>query len=152
MSSTLKHIFLADDDEDDRLLFKDAVDELKLPVLITTVNDGEQLMKYLSQVETNLPDALFLDLNMPRKNGFACLKEIKSSKSLSVIPVIIFSTSYEPGIVELLYDQGAHYYIRKPADFGELKKVIDRTFTLLQETSMQPPKEKFLIKKPNPRS
>ena len=152
MSSTSKHIFLADDDEDDRLLFKDAIDELKLPVMITTVSDGEQLMKCLSKVEPKLPDAIFLDLNMPRKNGFTCLKEIKSSKSLFVIPVIIFSTSYEPGIAQLLYDQGAHYYIRKPADFGELKEVIDRTFALLQETTIQPPKEKFLVKKPNPLS
>ena len=152
MSPVSKHIFLADDDEDDRLLFKDAVEELKLPVLITTLNDGEQLMKCLSHVDTNLPDAVFLDLNMPRKNGFTCLNEIKSSQALSAIPVIIFSTSYQPGIVELLYEQGAHYYIPKPADFGELKKVIHQTFALLQETSLRPSKEKFLIKKPNPRS
>ena len=149
MNPTSKHIFLADDDEDDCLLFKDAIDELELPVLITTVNDGDQLMKYLSLVHANLPHALFLDLNMPRKNGFNCLKEIKATEPIAAIAVIIFSTSYEPGIAELLYNHGAHYYICKPADFSGLKKVIDRTFTLLDETSMQPPKENFLVKNPN---
>ena len=148
MSAAPKHFLLADDDEDDRLLFQYAVENIKLPVQITTASDGEQLMKYLSQAKNKLPDALFLDLNMPRKNGFTCLKEIKSSKSLSDIPVIIFSTSYEPRFAELLYEQGAHYYIAKPAGFDGLKEVIHRIFTILKKTKIRPPKKDFLIKNP----
>lgn len=147
MSSPLKHIFLADDDKDDRLLFTDALEELQLPIQVTTVNDGELLMHHLSKLTTDLPQALFLDLNMPRKSGFACLTEIKSSKSLSGIPVIIFSTSYDESIAETLYKQGAHYYICKPADFEELKKVIFRAFSLLEQSSQQPPQRDFLVNK-----
>ena len=150
MSAVAKHIFLADDDDDDRLLFEDAFDELNLPVRITMVKDGEQLMNYLSTVSGALPDALFLDLNMPRKNGFTCLKEIKSNQRLSVIPVIIFSTSYEKGVADRLYDQGAHYYIRKPADFGDLKRAISSAYHVLLETKLQPPKDKFLISHQKP--
>ncbi len=146
--SAPQHVILADDDKDDCLLFQDAVDELRLQVQVVTIHDGEQLLKSLLKEDEKLPDVVFLDLNMPRKNGFSCLKEIKSTQQLSAIPVIIFSTSYDPGIAELLYDQGAHYYIRKPADFEELKNVIKRTFMLLQETVIQPAKENFLIKKP----
>ena len=66
-------IALADDDEDDRLFFKDAFDELKINTVVSTHCDGEELMNYLHQPETILPNILFLDLNMPRKNGFECL-------------------------------------------------------------------------------
>ena len=141
------HILLADDDRDDCFFFKDAVEELQLPVHLTTVRDGEQLMRHLKQIDNALPYALFLDLNMPRKNGHACLIEIKSSKTLSGIPVIIFSTSYDENIAEELYKMGAHYYIRKPADFNDFKNAIKSAYTSLQRSIEQPPKEKFLISK-----
>ena len=86
------NILLADDDSDDCLFFKDVLDELNLPTLLTTVHNGEQLMEVLLK-STELPDILFLDLNMPRKNGFECLSAIKQTKKLNQVPVIIFSTS-----------------------------------------------------------
>ncbi len=77
-----------------------------------------------------LPDILFLDLNMPRKNGFACLDEIKKDERLKSIPVITFSTSFEQSVVSLLHKNGAHYYIRKPNEFDKLKELILRALTL----------------------
>ena len=72
------NLLLADDDEDDCDFFKEALDELLLPTSLVTVNDGVQLMDFLSESGAeNLPDILFLDLNMPRKNGLECLTEIK---------------------------------------------------------------------------
>lgn len=147
MRIEFKHIFLADDDKDDCLFFSDAVEELQLPVHLTTVHDGEQLMCRLSQMDTHLPHALFLDLNMPRKNGYACLTEIKTNEALSTIPIIIISTSYDEQMADDLYQNGAHYYIRKPADFGELKQVILHAFTLLEQSLSQPPRQNFLISK-----
>lgn len=64
------HILLADDDEADRLLFTDVFEELKIKSIVNTVEDGVQLMEYLSENEKNLPDILFLDLNMPKKKRF----------------------------------------------------------------------------------
>lgn len=141
----MQEAVLADDDNDDRILFKDVIRELQLPVQVTLVNDGERLMKHLVELKGRLPDVLFLDLNMPRKNGFTCLAEIKSHNALSSIPVVIISTSYDVHVAELLYKKGAHYYIRKPADYSELKYVINHVFLLLKQDKLQPPFERFLI-------
>ena len=69
------NILLADDDEDDRLFFKDAIEELKIKTVVTTVNDGMQLMDHLNKHENKLPHIIFLDLNMPKKGGIEWLKD-----------------------------------------------------------------------------
>lgn len=140
-----RHILLADDDKDDSILFQDILDELPLSTQLATVYNGEQLMKSLNEKEP-LPDILFLDLNMPRKNGLECLSEIKRTEKLKRLPVIIFSTSYESEIVNRLYKNGAQYYIRKPNDFTQFKKVIYQALTLTEQTDIsQPPREKFVL-------
>jgi CheY-like chemotaxis protein len=142
-------LLLADDDKDDCLFFKDALDELPITADLTTVHDGEQLMELLAEkaFEPPPPHVLFLDLNMPRKNGFECLAEIKLDEKLKLLPVIIFSTSFEQDVVNLLYKKGAHYYIRKPAEFSQLKKVIYQALLLAtEENTMQPAKEDFVLK------
>ena len=80
-------IMLADDDEDDRLLFKDGIEELKIKTTVTTFNDGVQLMEYLNTSNIRLPNLLFLDLNMPRKGGMECLKEIRCNSKLKDLPM-----------------------------------------------------------------
>jgi CheY-like chemotaxis protein len=123
-------ILLADDDKDDRFLFREALSELPVQADLITVHDGEELMNWLEENTSDLPDILFLDLNMPRKNGFECLTEIKQNEKLQKLPVIMFSTSYprdlhyEQDLMKLLYKIGAQEYIRKPDDFNQLKVVI----------------------------
>jgi CheY-like chemotaxis protein len=141
------NILHADDDADDCLFFKEALEELKLPTSHASVNDGEALMQYLENEINELPHVLFLDLNMPRKNGFECLSEIKFSKRLKQLTVIIFSTAYEQETVTQLYKDGAHHYIRKPSDFSQFKKIIQQTFiTLIAQANIsQPDKENFVL-------
>ncbi|MBC7535834.1 MAG: response regulator [Ferruginibacter sp.] len=146
MNSTI-NIILADDDKDDCLLFKDAVEELHLPVQLTTVHDGDELMQHLEVISKNLPYALFLDLNMPRKNGFECLTEIKKNSDFNKIPVIIYSTSYDQEKANIIYNEGAHYYICKPSDFEELKNMIHKAIMLLGKNNLQASKENFYINK-----
>jgi CheY-like chemotaxis protein len=140
-------LLLADDDEDDCAFFKEALEELHVTVSIVTVNDGVQLMDFLSDKSAdNLPDALFLDLNMPRKNGSECLTEIKETEKLQNLPVIIFSTSLDINIVDLMYEKGALRYIRKPGDFSLLKKVIANALeTIIDKNFKQPTKEDFIL-------
>lgn len=132
-------ILLADDDKDDCFLFREALSELPLDTELITVHDGEQLMTYLDIHQNNLPDVLFLDLNMPRKNGFECLTEIKYNDHLHKLPVVMFSTSYprdmgyEQDIIKVLYNIGAKDYIRKPEDFTKLKEVIYKMLIKLNE-------------------
>ncbi len=140
------NILLADDDTDDCIFFKEAVEELLLATNLTIVNEGEQLMQLLTNEATELPDVLFLDLNMPRKNGFECLSEIKGDKKLSQLPVIIFSTSLEQEVVNQLYKNRAQYFIRKPSDFSQFKKIIQQTITILaKENIVQPAREDFVL-------
>lgn len=148
MSITLstRHILLADDDKDDSLLFQEVLDELPLSTHLTTVFNGEQLMQLLNETVEQLPDVLFLDLNMPRKNGFDCLLEIKHSEKLKLLSVIIFSTSYEPEVVSLLYKNGAQYYIRKPNSYMQLKKIIYQALNLTAKTDIEYPlQDEFVL-------
>lgn len=162
------NILLADDDTDDCIFFKEAVVEIIPSTNFTAVNDGEQLMQHLINIVgaqnivpqpigaenfLPLPNVLFLDLNMPRKNGFECLEEIKQNKKLQMLPVIMFSTSFEQEVVNQLYHNGAHYFIRKPSEFSQFKKIIQHTLTLIANeintlnsgNLPQPAKENFVL-------
>lgn len=124
------HIILADDDEDDRMLFTDAFDELKINTKVNTFNDGVELMDYLNSPEAILPNVLFLDLNMPKKNGIECLYEIKRDNKFNDIAIAIFSTSSSEEHIEETFVQGANIYIKKPSDFTTLKKVLSEVVTI----------------------
>lgn len=140
------HLLLADDDEDDCLFFQDALDELSIVSSFKAVHNGEQLLQYLTGHLDQLPTVLFLDLNMPRKNGFECLVEIRSNEKLKELPVIIYSTSFDIDTINLLYQEGAQYYIRKPSEFAKLKQVIKQALSLVEGSlAKQPSKEKFIL-------
>lgn len=140
------NILLADDDNADCLLFKEALEELPLSVNLTIVHNGEQAIEVLTRKVSKLPDVLFLDLNMPRKNGFAALGEIKRNKVLQDLPVIIFSTSSEVEAIKQVFKDAAHYYICKPDNFTQLKKVIYEALTLMTKKGITMPlKENFMI-------
>ncbi|WP_370003630.1 response regulator, partial [Winogradskyella sp.] len=100
-------IVLADDDADDRLFFEEAFEELKIKSIVSTFNDGDVLMDFLNKEESNLPDLLFLDLNMPRKSGMECLEEIKADPKFNSIAIAIYSTSASDEDVEKTFIKGA---------------------------------------------
>lgn len=126
----IKHILLADDDTDDCYFFKQALAELNVTAKFTNVFDGEQLMVFLKE-GIELPDVLFLDLNMPRKDGLACLIEIKSSSKLRKMPVVALSTSYHRATADKLHEKGAICFFQKPNEFDELKICIARALQLV---------------------
>jgi len=142
------NIFLADDDLDDCVFFAEALEELGLKAKVTTVHNGEQLMVLL-QTSDAMADILFLDLNMPRKNGVACMEEIKQDEKFKTLPVVILSTSIDKRIADLLYQNGAQHYICKPSEFSILKKIIHQAITLTcyhkHHQISQPPKEQFFL-------
>jgi len=137
------NIFLADDDNDDCLFFRDALEELAAETQLTIANNGAELMSLLNTT-TQLPHAIFLDLNMPRKNGFECLKEIRETPRFKDIPVIIFSTSANMDSINKTYTLGANYYVRKPRTFDMLKEVIKTILSI--DMPQQQSKERFLLR------
>jgi CheY-like chemotaxis protein len=139
-----KHILLADDDDDDRLLFSDVLREFSKESVLTVAHNGEHLMSLLAEIPA-LPDVLFLDLNMPLKNGIECLEEIRNDAKLKGLPVVIFSTSAHPGTIDRMYEGGAHLYIRKPNDFKTLRNVIHHALSIDWDHPEKPQKESFVL-------
>ncbi len=124
MNAQKIQLLLADDDREDRLLFKKAVAELPLNTNLEIVEDGEELMELLAGKTGEVPTLLFLDLDMPAKNGFECLTQINENEKLNNLSIIIFSGSVEAGMLQVIHKNGAQRYIRKPANFSKLKQVI----------------------------
>ncbi|RZJ65151.1 MAG: response regulator [Flavobacterium sp.] len=119
------HILLADDDADDRSLFREALEGLKnVKAELDLVNDGIELMDYLNNAKEELPHILFLDLNMPRKSGMECLHEIRGNSKFRDVSVAIYSTSNSEKDIEDTLSGGANIYIHKPDNFEKLKKTI----------------------------
>ncbi|ULQ52788.1 response regulator [Flavihumibacter fluvii] len=133
MDSLMYTLWLADDDSDDCLFFKEALEEIPIPSKLVMVNDGILLMQLICEAEKLLPDAIFMDLNMPCKNGLDCLVDIRRNSRFRRIPVIIMSTSSDKKMLGRLYQNGASYYFKKPPDFAGLKNVIRRSLELINE-------------------
>jgi len=145
MNSKHLNIILADDDIDDCNFFKEALAALPLSTQLKTVHDGVELMDYLVTNEAYLPHVLFLDINMPRKNGFECLSEIKHNEKLKDLPVVMFSTSKSQDNINILFKTGADVYIRKPANFAQLVQVIHHALPMAAENIFSNGKLKYVL-------
>ncbi len=127
-------ILMADDDADDCFLAKEALLESGALATFSCVEDGTELMDYLSghadSKINELPNLILLDLNMPRKDGRQVLREIKAEPRLRHIPIIILTTSSEEKDIALTLEAGAESFITKPSTFGEwvliLKSLAER--------------------------
>ena len=123
-------ILIADDDFEDYLLIKNTFEANQLNVHLSHVEDGQYLIDILkAQGKYNkfgdLPNLILLDLNMPRKNGFDVLKEIKENEQLRKIPIIIFTTSQTARDIDKAYDLGANCYISKPQTVEDWTEIIN---------------------------
>ena len=123
-------IVLADDDADDRELFSEAVSAISSDIILNIVEDGMQLMTMLNAGHTIVPTIIFIDLNMPGKNGKNCLKEIRDNEKLKHIPVIIYSTSSNPKDIDEIYKMGASFYICKPNTFVGIIEITRKVILL----------------------
>jgi CheY-like chemotaxis protein len=124
-------ILVADDDPDDRFLLGEAFGELQGTGKMHFVEDGEQLTNYLYRqgeytdpVHSPQAELIFLDLNMPKKNGRQALVEIKADKHLSKIPVIVWSSSNSEEDIAFCHEAGADSYYTKPAEYGEMVEAV----------------------------
>jgi CheY-like chemotaxis protein len=124
-------ILMADDDVDDRMLAKEALDESRVRNNLYFVEDGEELLDYLNRrgkfadaAQSPRPGLILLDLNMPRKDGREALREIKADPDLRRIPVVIMTTSKAEEDIYRSYDLGANSFITKPVTFERLVELM----------------------------
>ncbi len=118
--------FLADDDEDDRMLFQEALAEVNPAIKCITVKNGKEALEFLQDQIVVLPDFIFLDLNMPLMNGLKCLEALKKIDILKNIPVVIYSTSSDLDSVEESKKLGAIDFFVKPSNFTGLKNFLQK--------------------------
>lgn len=129
MSASLYNIFYTDDDADDQEVFREIIAEINEDIYIFTQNNGDELMELLKNPPPT-PHIIFLDLNMPVKNGYDVLREIRQNKKFDSYPVIIFSTSTDEDAIELTRKLGANLYIPKPGSYNELKGILRQVLTI----------------------
>lgn len=140
-------ILLVDDDEDDREFFADALVGVDLNTQLQQLDNGKSCLDYLRQQMENLPNLIFLDLNMPIMNGFECLTEIRKNPLLKDLPIAIYSTSSSDKDIERTFLSGANIYIKKPSSFEDLKKSLTQVIKMNWAYHMDDfKKENFLLR------
>lgn len=135
-------IFYADDDADDLEFFRDVTTAIDKKIELFTHENGNQLLVAVRNPPPS-PQIIFLDLNMPGKDGFEVLKELKSTEEYKNIPVVIFSTSNDQGNIIKSKELGANLYITKPNSFAKFQKSIEHTLSINWE-AFKPSLENFL--------
>ena len=140
-------IFLAEDDEDDSILFLEVVRELHPDITVKVSQDGQQLLDDLRRSQMEQPEILFLDINMPLKNGFECLKEIKDSGIYRGMKIIMFSTSSSTMHIEISYKLGADFYAVKPGSFQHLKEMLAGILAIDWKAALRNKKNFLLVAK-----
>ncbi|CAH8283191.1 response regulator receiver domain-containing protein [Mariniflexile fucanivorans] len=130
MSDTIYKIILADDDEDDRLLFSEALEDISLKTSLSLFKHGQELLDYLFQPNVELPNLIFLDINMPIVNGMQCLTEIRNHPNLKDLFIAMYSTSSSEKDIEDSFKKGANIYINKPSCFTKLCEMVEKTLTI----------------------
>jgi CheY-like chemotaxis protein len=127
--SLMINILLAEDDQDDRDLFLEILEESGVTSRLTTVHDGKMLTDYLAGIsDPPPPDVIFLDINMPFKDGKTCLKEIRQNKKFKNVPIIMFTTSTHRKDIEDSYHNGANRYILKSDFYKQEKNILKSIF------------------------
>ena len=120
----MKQVMLIDDDRDDAELFKEALSEINSSIVLVYHQDSRAALKQLQDSRSDLPELIFLDINMPVVSGWQCLTEFKNSEHLKDIAVIMFTTSSQPREKEIAKELGAQGFITKPSDYETLKKLL----------------------------
>ena len=131
------HVLFVDDDADEFYLFNEALEQSEQQVKMERAKDGNDLLKILKS--GTQPDVIFMDLNMPYKDGLETLIELKSGNQFNNIPVVIFSTSSNITQINTCYEQGANMYVIKPETFDQITNMVNKVFALNWRTNLASP-------------
>lgn len=123
------NVVLAEDDKDYQDIFNNALSEVNIPTRLTVVSDGQELMKTLQSPDSPSYNIVVLDINMPKKDGIQCLKEIRDDKKLNSTFSVILTSSYDPVVKANAYNAGANLFLTKPENFDEYVETVRKILT-----------------------
>ena len=129
-------IIIVENDEDEQLFMKEGFETADLFEIVAVVSNGDTLLQWLSQHINSLPDIVLSDLNMPGKNGYDVINEVKSNPLYSHIPVVITSTSSTRTIMEKCIAAGASDYVVKPETFVEYVPYVKNLYERIAEKQL----------------
>jgi CheY-like chemotaxis protein len=139
-------ILLAEDDSDDAILFSEAIKESTIHARLTWVEDGDKLLNYLNTEDRYQPDIIFLDINMPRRDGKECLKVMRMDSTLKDVPVVMFSTSLNEDDIAETFSAGANLYLCKRIFFENDISILQEIFKEGWRTQLQQRKrERYVL-------
>jgi CheY-like chemotaxis protein len=129
-------IIIVENDEDEQVFMTEAFESTSLFRIITMVRNGNELMEWLEQHTGELPDLILSDLNMPGKNGYDIIDEIKAHPEHAAVPVVITSTSSTPTIINKCLSLGASDYVVKPETFIEYEPYVEKLYKRIEEKQL----------------
>ena len=137
------HILMADDDKDDYLFLKEAAEKAGEPLQVSYAANWLELWRFIIKT---IPDLLFLDINMPVKDGIECLQLLRQERKYDNIPILIYSTSVNKSDIDKAYQNGANYFIVKPNAIEDITNIIKRLISMSKDALLSvPPREEFVI-------
>lgn len=144
MQTSNPYIFYSDDDDDDQELFRDALGEVDDQISLITADDGDELLNLL-KAPPPYPNIIFLDLNMPRVNGYQVLERMRQDETMKNYPVVIFSTSSNTEAVEKTRKMGANLFVPKPRNYDAMKRAI-KTCVSIDWTAFDAEQQPYLVR------
>jgi CheY-like chemotaxis protein len=140
---TLKDLLIAEDDIDDLNIFEMALKEVNVPYHLRHAENGDMLFVLLKD---RLPYLLFLDINMPCKDGVSCIVEIRKNREYDNLPIVVYSANLYQKIIEECFRNGANVYITKAHTFTSLTEKLQKVFAIDWDDAMQyPPQSQFIL-------
>ena len=129
-------IIIVENDEDEQVFMQEGFENTGLFHITAMLRNGDELLEWIAQHPGELPDLILSDLNMPGKNGYDIIDEIKANPETTGLPVVITSTSSTPTIINKCLNKGAADYVVKPETFIEYAPYVERLYRRIEEKQL----------------
>jgi response regulator RpfG family c-di-GMP phosphodiesterase len=139
-------ILLVDDNLNEHVFFIHTLKQIEHDTKLQTINGSIDLLKYLGNKQNPIPDILFLDVNMPLKNGKECLRDLRADRRYDAMPIVTYSTSDAQRDIDDAYIMGANLYLRKPDEMSDLTNLLSIVIDMYHKGHLKNiDRDKFLL-------